>query len=835
MASTGRRQIHSSLVAHRIVYAGALGLLISLIPEARAVDHIFDGVIDLANLDGTNGFAINGINPGPGGSNGDNAGWSVSSAGDFNNDGFSDLLISAPSAWPNGIQYAGESYVVYGGTGVGAGGTLNLSSLNGSNGFVLRGVLATEGVGVAVSRAGDINADGVDDIVVSGQAAVITQQARTAKAYILFGGMGTGANGVLSVTNINGTNGFIVDGIGMGAGSHVPVSSAGDLNADGVDDLMIGESAGARVKGLTHVIFGKAQIGASGPIQLSSLNGLNGFTIEGITQYDLLGTSVGHAGDVNADGVDDIVIGAPQSFRIPYRPGESYVLFGGSGIGGTGAFSPASLNGANGYTVRGINMLDFAGSSVSGGGDYNNDGVDDFLVGAATADPNGLLDAGESYVVFGGSAVGASGTINLSSLNGANGFKVRGLNTGDSAAGVANAGDINGDRVADFAVAAYGADPNGHAEAGQVYVVYGGTALGASGTLDLSTLNGINGFVANGIDANGLAGLSVSNAGDVNGDGVDDLIIGAPNATANGNITAGQSYVVFGARRPPPGPVTVSGLRGFDVISPPGMDVNDFHITLHGVTDPLNPGSQIANIYPLPGTTPSNLPPGWYPPTTQLLPGGHSTEVAYGGTSAPMVLNQRLHFGVELTPHGESLLDAICAHWTRNGVPIYEGNDPNIPITIYVDNPGPGESPIQLINQICPDHVNTGTPRWVGPIHFNVVDQPVNLADLHLENRWITTSSQVTNNASFMAAGGSMTLPFLEAIAQAAPGNSILIWYDVFADANGTPGQLVGTSFTVFNIAAVPEPHGLVLLSSLLATLAGYRRRRIRKGDSHQI
>jgi hypothetical protein len=159
-------------------------------------------------------------------------------------------------------------------------------------------------------------------------------------------------------------------------------------------------------------------------------------------------------------------------------------------------------------------------------------------------------------VAFGGgfSSLDAFASIvQLGELNGTNGFVINGIDPGDSSgSSVAGAGDVNGDGFADILIGASGADPNGNSAAGETYVVFGKVTF--TGSLDLSTLDGTNGFVINGVDPSDFSGSSVAGAGDVNGDGFADILIGAPRADPNGNFDAGKTYVVFGIEPPSPPP-----------------------------------------------------------------------------------------------------------------------------------------------------------------------------------------------------------------------------------------------------------------------------------------
>ncbi|MCC5600935.1 beta strand repeat-containing protein [Nostoc favosum] len=523
--------------------------------------------LNLSDLNGTNGFIINGI------AVNDGSGTSLSNAGDINNDGIDDLIIGAPYASPNGISGAGQSYVLFGGRNLGSGGSLNLSDLNGTNGFFINGIAEFDDSGYSVSNAGDINNDGIDDLIIGAYNASPNGKDVAGQSYVVFGGRNLGSSGSLNLSDLNGTNGFFINGIAEFDYSGISVSNAGDINNDGIDDLIIGaygaDPNGKDVAGQSYVVFGGRNLGSGGSLNLSDLNGTNGFIINGIDRGDYSGTSVSNAGDINNDGIDDLIIGADNaSPNGKDVAGQSYVVFGGTNLGSGGSLNLSDLNGTNGFIINGIAADDYSGWSVSNAGDINNDGLDDLIIGARNASPNGKYNAGQSYVVFGGTNLGSGGTLNLSDLNGTNGFIINGIAKFDqSGSSVSNGGDINNDGIDDLIIGAFSASPNGIYGAGQSYVVFGGTNLGSGGILNFSDLNGTNGFLINGIAADDYSGTSVSNAGDINNDGLDDLIIGARNASPNGISDAGQSYVVFGGKNIGSGStINLTGTPGTDTL-----------------------------------------------------------------------------------------------------------------------------------------------------------------------------------------------------------------------------------------------------------------------------
>jgi hypothetical protein len=448
---------------------------------------------------------------------GDWAGYSISGSGDIDNDGFDDLIIGAPFADPDGGDNAGATYVVFGSSG-GFGLDVDLSSLDGTTGFRIGGEATGDLSGLAVSGAGDINKDGFDDLIVGAPF--------TDAAYVVFGTEDFAAE--FDLASLDGTNGFRIAGVpGDQVGS--PVSGVGDINGDGIADLIVGAPlTGPGRTGAAYVVYGSTS-GFSADVDLASLDGANGFRIAGAAPGDRAGSSVAAAGDVNGDGIADLIVGAPEADANGQADsGAAYVIYGStSGFGAD--LDLSGLDGTNGFRIAGVAAQDFAGRSVSEAGDINGDGIDDLLVGAFGANPGGVDDAGAAYVVF-GSTAGFSADLDLAGLDGTNGFRLPGaVEDGYVGWSASAAGDINGDGIDDLLVGAGGAE--------SVYLVFGSTA-GFAADLDLAGLDGTAGYRIIGAAPGDLVGQAVSAAGDVDGDGVDDLIIGAYGADSSTGMAA---------------------------------------------------------------------------------------------------------------------------------------------------------------------------------------------------------------------------------------------------------------------------------------------------------
>jgi hypothetical protein len=417
-----------------------------------------------------------------------------------------------------------------------------------------------------------VNGDGLDDLIVGAKFAD-PNGTDSGASYVVFGKANTASVNLSAL----GTGGFVINGASAYDRSGFSVSSAGDVNGDGFDDLIVGalnaDANGNVNSGASYVVFGKADGAAVNLSAIASGTSTLGFVMNGAAIYDRSGFSVSSAGDVNNDGLDDLIVGAKNADpNGTFNGGASYVVFGKTDGTKVELSAIASGDGTKGFVINGAASNNRSGQSVSSAGDVNGDGFDDLIVGAHWASPNGIVNSGASYVVFGKADNTAINLVDIANGTGNLGFVINGQFSGDqSGYSVSSAGDVNGDGLDDLIVGAFGADPNENSYSGASYVVFGKT----DGTkVELSAIvsgDGTKGFVINGAVLSDRSGQSVSSAGDVNGDGFDDLIVGAALADPNGNSNSGSSYVVFGGNFT--GSVTQLGTTGNDTLS--GTAAND--------------------------------------------------------------------------------------------------------------------------------------------------------------------------------------------------------------------------------------------------------------------
>ena len=416
---------------------------------------------------------------------------------------------------------------------------IDLSVLNGRNGFTIQGVSQDGLLGDAVSDGGDINGDGLADILIGAENADVDGDNNQGQVSVIFGSNDSFSESI-TVDELNGNNGFTIDGIQNDQRFGASVSFAGDVNGDDISDIVIGANNTNSGRGDSYIIFGRSSFNES--LDLTNLNGSNGFKVDGITEDDRFGRAVSEAGDLNNDGIDDILITANfVDVDGNENAGAAYVIFGNEDDF-PDDLDLTDIDGNNGFILNGIGVDDFTGFSASGGEDFNGDGIDDLLVSSPGVNPEGRENAGRTYVVFGRDSEFPD-ELDLANLNGFNGFDINGIVADDaSGVSVSAAGDVNNDGIADIGIGAPFADGSNE-NAGQSYIVYGSETVVSEGSFSLNDLDGSNGFVINGAEVDDQLGTSISAAGDVNNDDIDDFIVGAVGAEEE----AGTSYVVFGS------------------------------------------------------------------------------------------------------------------------------------------------------------------------------------------------------------------------------------------------------------------------------------------------
>lgn len=441
---------------------------------------------------------------------GDYAGLSCRMIDDVNGDGTHDVLVGAPGHNGDGND-VGRAYLVYGAHLRGRE-ELMLDEAD----LLLLGEGSGDGAGGRVAAAGDIDGDAAPDLLV---AAYENDDGagNAGKVYLLRGaGLGRGSASLADADwSFVGEQGNYQLGVSVAGG--------GDVDGDGLDDMLLG-ALGSSMQGYVHVVLGSAVGSGSMPISMAN------HALAGEGEGDNAGISSDIVGDVDGDGLADLVVGAYGRDAAGQASGGAYIVLA-SELDAVGANDLGYAS----HRYTGQSAGDLAGFAVAGAGDVDGDGLADVLVGADCNNEAGEL-AGKAYLVLSGNlGETTAGSLALADA------ELIGESPGDRAGGsVAGAGDVDGDSRDDVLVGAC-YNSQGSSNEGKAYLVLG-NQLALGGSLELATVE--RAWV--GVNTGDLAGRTVAGGGDVNGDGVYDLLIGATHANESGDNDAGKVYVILG-------------------------------------------------------------------------------------------------------------------------------------------------------------------------------------------------------------------------------------------------------------------------------------------------
>lgn len=382
------------------------------------------GHFRLAELADADGFFIKGA------SRGDRA-CALSGAGDVNGDGHDDIMVGAEHADNNGTA-SGTVYVIFGSD---APGTVDLAAFDrdeqGERGYRVDGPGSLSLVGRDFANAGDVNGDGLADAAIA---------SFSGSTYVVFGKTTTEPVDLASFDdNLQMTSGYQIRTPEPATSDLYSVAGAGDVNGDGLSDVIAGAIRGHSARGAAYVVYGKPD---PLPVDVRK-EGTWGFTIGGAQRQSQTGYAVAGVGDVNGDGFSDVVVGAPFRYSRSAR-GRAYVVYGGR--------KPTDVRlrelGARGSTIFGVQRGDLVGSIVAAANDVDGDDRPDLLVGTDLGDISGRPGGGSVFVIFGARL---KQKVELRSL-GPRGYRIDGASASNNAQNATGTGDVSGDGCDDVIV-----------------------------------------------------------------------------------------------------------------------------------------------------------------------------------------------------------------------------------------------------------------------------------------------------------------------------------------------------------------------------------------------
>ncbi len=519
---------------------------------------LFPAQIDVADLrpengaDGSQGLVLVGV------ADGDQAGVAVAARQDFNSDGIDDILIGANEYDYPERNRSGGAFVIYGSADFGA--SFELEQLtpaldpDGSLGVLVYGAGSQVRIGETAADGGDLSGDGIDDLLFAAP-----DQGTTGVSFLLNGFQGEPPFPFGALIDADELNFFSIGStfIGSVPGDSPPVpqeemsgtalANVGDVNGDGFDDLGIGGPGAAlpsvprpQAVGRAYVVFGPTSelLNTNDLLAITpggGNDGSRGFVVDGYFQFSTVGTAITAAGDLNNDGVDDVAVGANGL-------GQVFVIYGSSSFNparyDVRQFSPGVNDGRFGFLIESVTEPAALGAELLGGVDFNQDGISDLVLAAS----RGFGAPSEVFILYGrdGNFDPAVDLSDLRNGDGSQGVYIVGAPGDERSLTALSSGDLNNDGLPDLVIGAGGdGNPDGRA-----YVLFGQVG-GFAPTVLLSALldgDGSAGFVVVGSAGAGeRVGTSVSAGGDVNGDGLQDLVVGAPES-----LDTGAAYVVYG-------------------------------------------------------------------------------------------------------------------------------------------------------------------------------------------------------------------------------------------------------------------------------------------------